>query len=282
MGVYSGRFGMLLGIAAIRNWQVNDEHNPAVFANSATAIGHGRRRGVSSWAGSYSNHGAQPPLFPGQFATFEGYTAPDSGILDGTGNNYTGQIICDSVGIAWDWTGGQVLSSQSQFSGTGVLGYDTSDHITDASLSDPEPILPCKVQYQAVSGGAFSTLACITQANLNITSANVPYVNSSTSGTTGRAAGLIDWSASINIEDDALYSGLVKGNSYIWRFFTTATKYYELAAGIVVNAGNLNVNPETGAIISYTMNLAMDGMYDVSGTSTKGHIKLPDLSTYWG
>lgn len=282
MGVYGGRYGVLKNLGGVRNWVINDEQAAAQFVNSAVAAGTGRRQGVNSWTGGYGNHGAVPPLMPGAFANFEGYTAPASGVLGSSGNIYTGQIIVDGVSILWDWASGQVISNQSQFSGTGALTSGSTASDTDATVSDPQPIGAAKITYAPASGGSDTTISNVVQANLNITCANQPYVTSSTSGNTGRVAGIFDWNASLVIDDDVLYSQLTKGTSYIFKFFIDATTYYELKWGLVISATNLTVAPEGGQVIQYTLNLGMNGTTNLAGTPTQGHIKLPAGTILWG
>ena len=112
-GALGGRYGVVNGLTGIRNWQLNDDGTLAVFANSATAAGQGRLPGITAWTGGYSNHGALPPVLPGVLFGFQGFTAPDNGILGGVGYKYSGNAMVDSVSINWDWQGGNVIGVSS-------------------------------------------------------------------------------------------------------------------------------------------------------------------------
>lgn len=276
-GVHGGRFGVVNGITQVRNWSINDDGNASRFVNSATKMGAGRRAGVKQWNGSYASHGGIPAVMPSEFFSFLGYTAPDDDTAGGVGQTYEGTAIVDAIGINWNWAGGPVLEHQVGFSGHLGLTPNAADTaITDATVSNPEPICPCKIEYSA-DGNTWTELDNITQASLNIQAANGSYVNSSTDCNTGRVPGPIDWAASIAVEDNLLGSGLTKFTDYWWKFYVTASTFYELKWGIVKSFTGLQINRETQQVISHVINLEMNG----SAYAGAGHIKLPDTTTWW-
>ena len=278
-GALGGRYGVINGITGVRNWQVSQNGAPAVYANSATAIGHGRKAGITSWAGGFSNHGAVPPVLPGILFGFAGFTAPDNGILGGVGYKYTGNAMVDSVAINWDWQGGNVIENQTSFQGALALTTVAGSYPpTDAGVSDPQTSTGTSIQYSA-DGATWVTLANLTQASLQITNGVQPVVNSSTAGGTDRRAGLVDWTANINVQDTLLGSGLTQFTPYQWRFYTDNTLFWLLKWGQVKEFTNLQVSPESGAIIGYTLSLEMCA--EVAGVL--GSIKAPGAgSSYWG
>lgn len=279
-GPLSGRYGVVNGLSAIRNWQVNDNGALAKFVNSATAIGAGRRAGVSSWSGSYSNHGGTPPVFPGTLFGFTGFTAPDDQILGHQGAKYVGNALVESVSINWDWTSGNVLENQTSFQGALGLAESTGYPVADAGVSDPEPVGPCFIEYSADNGSTWTTLQNVTQASLQMQNAVQPVVTSSTNGLTDRRAGPFDWAANITVEDTIMGSGLTKYSAYIWRFHTTATYFYLLKWGRVKEFTGLNVQPESGAIISHNIALEMSATEQIAGTPTLGQVRGPGASPY--
>lgn len=281
-GVHSGRFGTINGIAAVRNWSINDEQSPATFVNSATAIGHGRAVGVNSWTGNYAKHGGLIDYFPGQTFSFTGYEEADTDILNGIGSTVSGTVIVDSVSITWDWASGQVLAHQVQFSGVGLPTYaNGGTAILDATVGIAQPIGLCSIA-TSPDGTTQTVMTGITQATLNITAANASYVNSGTAGGTGRKAGIIDWQLAISIEESNLYQGLAKGNLFQLKLFTDATNFYLLKWGQLINSTGLVVNPENGAIISQTLNFGMAAVNPAYPT-IPGRIILPGGSTpVWG
>ena len=275
--VHGGRFGVVNNIAAVRDWAINDEGTLAAFRNSATANGMGRRAGVLAWNGSYQAHGAVPAVLPAAFFSFLGYTAPDNDTLGGTGETYAGNAIVDAVNINWDWAGGQIINHAVNFSGNlGLTATPTDTAISDSSWNDPESTNGTVIKYSP-DGTTWTTLGNLTQASLGINASNPSFVNSSTAGLTGRRAGPIDWSLQLSIESNLNGSGLVKGTSYQWRLYTTATLFYLLKWGRVKGFSGLNVNRETGTIIAHSIQVEMDAT--VGGVA--GSILMPGGASYW-
>lgn len=281
--IHSGRFGVIGGVSAVENFSINDDTTLARFRNSATGGGMGSRAGVGNWNGTYNGTGAQPYLLPGLFIGFVGYTAPDSDIINTVGQAYTGTIIADTANIVWDWASGAVLKHSVGFSGHLALTVAAAHAaVLDATVSDPEPIGPCKISWSSDNGSTYTQLKNVSQAQLSINAANSSYINSDTAGNTGRLSGPIDWSASITIESNILGGGvLAKGVSYMFKFFTTGTKFYELKWGKVKGFTNF-VTDVNGNIISHSVAIEMSATELVSSTPTIGHILLPDTTTYWG
>lgn len=278
-GPHSGRFGVLNGISAVRQWQINDAATPSLFLNSATAGGHGRKPGTNNWNGSYGAHGAVPFAFPGTSIAFKGYTAPDTDIAGGVGSSYAGAAFIDAISSVWDWAGGNVMSHQVQFSGDGVLTETDGDTaIVDGTISDPEAMSGLHIDF-STNGTTWTPIGNITQATLNIQAANPAYVNSSTGGNTKRKGGNIDFNVQLNIEDSKLYGPMTKGSTYQLRMYTTASLFWVLKWAYLIDATNLTTNQETGAIISQTLNL---GMAAVNG-GVIGSIILPGaMTSAWG
>jgi hypothetical protein len=274
MGVHSGQFGVVNGIPSVRNWTINDNGTLARFVNSATANGHGSKKGVENWNGGYGAHGAVPANFPGSKVTFLGYTAPMDDVSGSTGESYGGTVIVDALGISWNWASGDVLAHQIGFSGDLILTHTTgATAITDAAVSDPEPVGVTKIQ-TSPDGTTWTSLPNCVSAQLNMMCANQAYVNSDTAGATGRKKGVFDWNASITVDGDSTGNGLIKYNNYYWRFYTTAAYYYDLKWGMVQEFTGLVVEPETDKIIGHTINVSMSGV--VGGV--KGFVKSPGAS----
>lgn len=278
MSVLSGRYGTINGIPAVRNWQIGKDGNLSRFVNSATAAGSGRKKGVGQWGGSYASHGGIPAVMPSEFFSFVGYTAPTSGVLGTVGQAYTGSAIVDALGINWNWVGGQVLEHQVSFGGhLALTSVPVNAAVLDATVSDPEAVGLTLIKYSADDGVTWTTLTDLTQASLQFQASNSQYVNSSTYSNTGRVPGPIDWSASIGVEANLLGHGLTQFNDYMWRFYVNATECYELKWGMVKAFSGLQVSPESGQVISHSINIEMSAAVDAA----LGHIKLPDASTWW-
>lgn len=281
-GVHGGRFAAINGIPAVRNWQINDNGSLASFVNSATAIGHGRRVGITSWSGNYAAHGGNPAVYPGQEIGFTGYSAPYNDLLGAAGPTYVGNAMIASIGMNWDWASGNVLEHQVAFEGDlGLTTNPAGTAVLDATLDDPEPVGPCHIDFSA-DGTTWTALSNVAQATLQIVNAIQSYVNSSTSGGTGRKAGILDASGNLVIQDSLLGSAvLVKGTAYQFRWYTTASLFWLTKWMRVKEFTGLQPNPETGAIESYNCALEMAGIEDVAGTPTKGTILAPGATLVW-
>lgn len=286
MGVFSGKFGHVDGQSTVRNWTINQPSTPPSFAASNTQGGMGRRGGVRDWTGQFSNYGATPTVMPGDSFTFTGYTAPDGGTPGGSGEVLTGAALVDSVVITWNWQNGEIIGHQVNFGGHLALTEQSSSVSVDSSQPDVPTFNGTKIKMSTDEFvGMEEEIPNLTSATLTITAENQTYVNSDTvvSGVTwtGRKAGNIDWTLAMNQEDNAKQGSTgipTIGSRYNFRLFDDATSYWDLLWGHVVDFTNLNVDRETGAIISRTINVAMDGF---DGTST-GKITLPGAgSNFW-
>lgn len=279
MAIHGGRYGKVNGIDSVADWQINDNGTLAQYRNSGTGAGVGRKAGITSWAGGYNGHGATPTVWPTEIFPFLGLAAPDDDFTsDGAGLTYGGDAIVDSININWDWVSGNIISHSVGFSGHLTLTRTPNDTTEFSSaVSDPESSNGCIFQYSSDDGDTWTTLGAMTNAALSIVAANQSYVNSDTGGKTGRKPGPIDWQMQITCENNIYGNGLVKGQSYWWKCFVDDTHFYSLKWGRVKEFTGINVNPQTGAIISQTISIEMDAT--LSGAL--GFIKKPDTSTYW-
>lgn len=277
MGVHSGKFGVVNGMANVRNWNITDSITLPKFAASNTKGGHGRISGIQSWQGSFGYYTMIPPVMPGEIFSFAGYSAPDNDTLAGTGTRLSGSAIVDSVAITWNWSNGEIISQVCNFSGhlgltetTGAAAY------SDATSPEAPPVCGTKIEYSA-DGTTYVELTDLTQATLTITAANLAYVNSSTGCLTGRKAGLIDWTAAITRQDSKRI--LSVGDSKYWRFYTDSDSFWLLKWGKIKDFGNYTVDVETGAIVTHVVNLEMNGIL----AGVVGSITKPDgVSVWWG
>lgn len=268
MTVHSGKHGSCNGLSTLRNWQVSDVSAPQKAIASNTKNGVARRRGIRSWTGSAGFYGATPPVMPGEFFDFGGYTSPDDDV-SGDGVIYEGEALVDSVTITWNWGNGEIISSNMSFSGHLELTSDSGEFL-DASTPDLPEICGTKILTPTTEWEN------VVQATLTITAANQPYVNSSTGCWTGRKAGPIDCTLAVveqNVERDflSIYDDVEL------KLFTTATLFWHLKWMHLKEFTGINVDRESGAILSRTANFEKNGF--VSGST--GFIKKPDTTTFW-
>lgn len=274
MGVHSGRFGVIDGVHTVRNWNLTDQQTTARYVASNTKFGTGRKKGVRSWSGSFAGFGGQPVLLPGDFATFNGYTAPDDDV-SGNGECYSGQIYVPTVSITWNWASGELLSWTANFVGHLALTRST-DEFEDLTAPDPEPVCGTKILYPTTQW------TNVTQAVLNLQCPNVAYVNSDTivSGTcwTGQKQGIFDWNLAVTEQNNGRQSALEVGTDVKLRLFIDATTFWRLTWGHVAGYSGLTVDRQTGAIIQQTVNIEKNGF--LAGDT--GVVQAPDGTVWWG
>jgi hypothetical protein len=274
MGVHSGRFGVVDGISTVRNWSINDVSAPQKFVASNTLNGAGRRKGIRSWSGSFGVYGHTPPVMPGEFFAFAGYTSPDDDV-SGDGTVYTGDAVVDSIALTVNWQNGEIISNVVNFSGHLVLTNSTDEYLDVTAPTVPE-VCGAKIQHDAATPGTFADWENIAQATLNISAANGSYVNSSTNCWTGRKAGPVDATLSV-VEQETSRSDLDIYDDVQIKLYVTASLFWHFKWMHLKEFSNISVDRESGAILSRTANFEKNGF--VGGAT--GFIKKPDTTTWW-
>lgn len=272
MGVHSGKFGMVNGQSAVRNWSVNLTSAPKKYVASHTAQGPGRKRGIQDWTGSFGCYGGKPIIMPGDTFTFAGFTAPTTGVEATNGDVYSGSAIVDSVALTWNYETGDIISHVVNFGGNGAWAK-TASHYEDAT----DPDLNECIDISAKVDG--ETLDNVTQITLTITAENKTYVNSSTAGWTKRLAGTIDATLAVGLHDtnpDGFVTGLGDDNEF--KLFVNADDFWLLRWFKFKDINGLNVNREGGDVIAFTANFEMSGL---DADNAVGCIVLPGETTAW-
>jgi hypothetical protein len=267
VGVHSGKYGAAKtnsdAIAATRNWSINESAANTPFVASNTKGGTGRADGVTDWSGSYNAFGGIPAVLPGEVFDFMGYTAPDSDIEGENGVCIGGEAIVDSIAIQWAWDSGQIISHTVNFSAVGELEI-TDDVIEDDNEVEVVSSLQgAKVVFVGIGGsGSGDDEVCnILNATLNLLAANQTFNNSCTGGNTSRKAGVKDWNLALSLQDNSR-AGLVLKQDVEIQLYIDEENYWHLQWGKIRDFTGLTVDVETGAIISQTINIDMNGFVD--------------------
>jgi hypothetical protein len=272
MGVFTGELGAINGIAAVRNWSIEDTTDPKTVVSSATRSGTVRTPGISSWSGSASIFGVKPPYMPGESFAFVGYRAPTSGVRNTVGFRSAGNVIIDSIAMTWNWGSNDPLSSVINFSGDGTLVHASGAAIIDAT-TDSVPS-PCATEIFV------DTVAIpdVISATLTLSKSNVAVVSSSTACGTARKKGpAVDWTLAITqYNHEGIGTTALKGNSII-TLPANSTEVWDLKWGHMQSVTGVTVDIETGSLIQQTLNYAMNGIV----SSTLGWIKKPGAVTIW-
>lgn len=293
-GAHSGKFGVVNGNSTVRNWNVNETMAPAPFIASNTKGGRGRKRGIKDFTGGFQHYGGIPTVMPGDVFQFKGFTAPDNDQPNGTGTVIQGNAIVDNIAVTWNWSNGEAIQTQVNFSGDGALeALDSQAALLDNTNPQVQDICGGRIEvcesldpigstsgYGSLSGGC-TPWENLEQVVLTISADNQSYVNSSTNCWTRRKPGPIDWALAVTEQETARHGGIFdkirRGNHVELNLYVDATQYWWLQWGIVHDFTGLNVDRETGAIISRTVNLAMSGFVN----NNAGRIRVPGASSNW-
>ena len=290
-GPRSGKHGYVYtqyGETYIRNWLLNWNQALAARIHSASAGGTERVYGVEDWNGTFEAFGGNPNIFPGDEFTIGLFSGPSDGVHGTTGQYWSGDAICDSLTINWNWQPSQTINWSAAFSANGCLA-DTDDEKYDAGADCVASMCTLSITYQnecvAGSGGtgdegSFTTLANVESATLTITAANQAVVNSSTACCTKRVPGNIDWT--LAIVDQEEYPILAYNTYYRFRLYDTAATYWSLAFGLLQDISNIRVDRENGTLVTKTNTLAMNARACCGqNDAILGEIVDPDLVTRW-
>jgi hypothetical protein len=197
---------------------------------------------------------------------------------------YDGVALVTQLQINWNWTGGELINAKVDFAGHLALTASQQSPPLDASTPVLEQIpLSAGIQYApGTLYNVFQVIPNVASATLTITNAVQEYVNSSTvvSGFLwkGRKMGIIDWSLSINQQDNVRNLFQI-GDQIALKLFIDQTTFWLMKYGLVKDFTGIQVNRETGAIIAQTIAIDMDGVSAVDGSL--GTITTPGNSVYW-
>lgn len=276
MGVHSGKRGAVNGQSTVRNWTITDDMTNPLAIASNTKQAPVRSSGIETWAGGFQAYGGNPNIMPGDIFAFLGYTAPLDDV-SGAGERYSGNAIVDSIGINWNWQGGEHIGYNVGFSGHLGLAIAQGAAVTDVTAPDVPSICGTKIEY-SLNGTDWFPVPAVASATLNLIRNNTQYVNSDTACATGRKAGTFDWNASI-VQQEVIRGTYAfdKGDNVQFRFYIDDTDFWLLKWGKIRNFTGITVDIETGAIIARTINTEMNG--HVAGVA--GEVRKPAAGAAW-
>ena len=278
---HTGIYGAINGVSAVRNWSINEGYTTLKTVASNTQHGANRNRGIFDWTGSYLAYGHTPFKMPGEYISFQGYKAPDAtGDVD-NGDIFTGSAYVISCAITWNFQTNELINHTVNFGGNGELTISQGNLIVDESTVTEFP--PCAAKACVYDGTTLTRLEHITQAVLTFTREAKTSVNSGSSTGDGscltkRYPGAdLDWTLALTSENGneapMLATGLIKN----FRMFVDATLFWDLKWGILGQRTGLQVDRETGNIISQVHNAEMKGF----SAGTVGNITKPGGTVFW-
>jgi len=292
-------------LSTVGKWSASQSFNPTAFAASNTKGAMSQRKGIVDWTGSFEQFNGYPSVMPGWLFTFQGYAGPISGVPGTVGPTLIGDAICDNISVAWDWTGNALIRTTVNMACVSPLRNQPGGAaVVDTSTVNGTPTAGTHIDILNITtaGGGYQPL-CAEKATLNVLGNPINFSNSCSIGKgtetppipiglayQSRKPGIIGWNMSITLDNaDASYAPLPGGNGLPFspgdyveiRAYIDGSAYWILRYGFVAGYSNYNVDIETGAIITYDVDI--QGSADAGvGTDADGFIKLPGASVpYW-
>lgn len=289
MSVMSGKWGVVnvsaAAVSTVRNWRLSTSSEPKTFIASNTKGGTGRRPAVLDWSGNYQQYAKIPTVMPGSGGLFAGYVGPTNGTPGTAGPIMSGTFICENIQVVINWGGAELITITTNFLGNDILTRSEGVVAFDTSIPSVFPSGLGKFEIaKAIATPVYSAI-CSTQATLNILAQMLPYSDSCTYDATKgmmirkRVSGAIDWNLSVVCDDIASFVSppVVVGDLVLVKLWVDTTNFWDLKYGIVENVSDFTVDRETGALISYTLNISMCA----DNGTIMGSITLPGAGTPW-
>jgi len=313
MNEMSGKYGAVSivkpvgGTAAILStigkWQASQAYGTTSFAASNTKGAHAKRKGIVDWTGSFEQLTGSPSVMPNDVFTFNGFAGPISGVPGTVGPTLTGDAIAESIALAWDWIGNGLLKTVVNMACvTPLRNVAAGTSIHDVSTVNGMPTAGTHIDIKNTSTAAvaFTTL-CAQKATLNILGNPISLVNSCSLGKgtetppiplglayQTRRAGIVGWNMTITADNsDASYTAppgtglpFAPGDYIEIKAYIDGSTFWNLKYGFVAGYSNYTVDIETGAIITYDIDI--QGSSDSGpGQATDGAVLLPGGSAWW-
>lgn len=277
MSVISGKDGAVNGQPIVRSWSLAHSADIKSMVASNTQSGSVTLPGNENWSGSFVQYGHIPSLIPGESFVF-------TGSVDGATGAY-GEARVSTVTIAWGHEAGEPIGMVIAFQANGELTLGAAVASDTDDFDNVESSVGVLVKL-ATPGGSFDPLDDVRSAQLVLTAANKEYRSSSTEGHTKSEEGPWDWALTIDMYSGALLSELPAVNEVKGiQLFVNATEYWELLWGRVGEMTNIQVNPETGDLVSGSLNMSMHAIETIADTATIGSITHPSAiggtTTIW-
>jgi hypothetical protein len=288
----SGRHGAISvgGAVAstIKNWHVTVLNELKTYVASNTKAGTGRRPGLWDWNGSFEQYGANPCCLPGDTVNFIGYAGPSSGVPGSAGPCATGPAFIESLSTVWNWVNNELVQTTYNMvgavtgTGAGQFGLAfASNTIIDSSSPNVLASGLCLPPTVTKVGGSAGAL-CFEQATFTLTVPRQQFASSCTGSWRGSKPGIWDWTLALVMDEADVSLVSFKPGDFVSVSLpigsSSGAGAWGLQYGIVQDFSDYVVDIETGAIITYTVNIAMS---EDDGTGTIGSITAPSGTVIW-
>lgn len=277
----SGLYGVVDGQKGISRWNLTKSIQNGSYVASNTKQATVRMRGIEDANGGWTSQSVVPLAMPGQrlSAVF------DAGVNIAIPSQhwlYSGNVILAQLQVNWDWTMNKPITYNYTWAADGPIVQSSGAALADTSeevgKSSFDNFIYVGDSMGSGSSGGAGTKLCARTATLTITSKLVQNADSCTEGTYQRLAGPLDWTLALNFAGNDLdgfwQNGDTLGDIVALRADVDSVNdsHWFLKWGRVGDLSNLQVDVESGEIISATANLAMSAYDD---DDVLGQITIP-------
>lgn len=283
VGDYTG--DILTRFRRVKNWTFDALSDSEKRVYSGTRFGTQRIPGFIEYKGSFSGFGAVPPLFAGDTFTFIGYTAPTTGVPCTPGCAFTTLSLVDSLNITWNWTKENrgvnwSINFSSNEPAETITAFD--DPCDDEVFCDDNPCDLTFIMKNPCAADAVVEFCNLVSVSLTFVATNLPYSNNSTGCVVKRDIGNLDWTMEVIDQNPCIIP--VINVDYWFEIMATVNPLtrWILKYGQYLGPTAINVNMETGEIISKTNNFGMQAVNCcVPGAPVRGVITAPSGAIVW-
>jgi len=286
MAVITGIRGLLNGVALFRDWSVTETANLKDINHASVAEG-GKQRfvGIQDWNGTANAYGLEPDFYPGDSVNFLGSIDGSVGL---DGDCLVTQVVItipigadDPPTIAYTFRGDEALTR-----GAAVVA-DPATLLMPPSVRGLCPLL----SNINVDSPAYTEQANVYNITITLTIDVAEFNDCSSNGI--QQVKETTWDASVSYDqyvDD--FDDLIKtatsndiGTAFNVRIpiDDPVTEYFEFQWLRASELSNMQVNRETGDLVSATCNFELSALEEIGSSSptvTKGQVLKPD-TTVW-
>lgn len=260
-----------------RSFSLSEDLNVRTRVYAGTRLGTQRTTCNKRITGTVSGFGGEPPYFIGDRFRFIGFSTPNNLQPCGDGRAAIGNAIVESLSVTWDWGTGNRgiewsmnIGFQEDLTLDDDFEYDCEDEVYCDPCCPPPPVIldPCDSD-EIIPWCNWQT------ATLNFTTQQLEFANSSTGCVIVRDVGSFDWT--LDVLDEEPFLSPYIGRDFTYRLYTdeAVTRFWSLKYGLVQSQSNFNVDAETGAIITKTVQVGMQGVLCCLQEPTRGEIIMP-------
>lgn len=273
--------GSEAAIPCVRTWGITHSANLNEAVCSASRGAKIRVDGNHTWSGQFTMYGASPSIWIGEKFEFEGAITGAAGAAVGA----SGDVICDSIALAWDQEGGGILGTTIAFTGSGVLTLGTVTVPADTSVPAPQSSkgLLLKLATPAASP-SYASLGELRTMSLTFSQATQVAHTAAGAGWPTAVRGPLDaaFSATVYARDSDGWLFLPQPNStYFAQLFVDDSTFWLIKSLKFGELSGMDVDIEGGTIVGATISGGFTAVSYYGAAWNLGKIVKPDTTIVW-